>query len=136
MAVNKKEVAKQVFDGLWSQGQLNLIDQICDPGYTAHIPLIGRVDISGLKQAVGVFRKAFPDLRFDVKDIVSEGDKVAVHWIATGTSKGELMGYPPNGKTASVHGLSVIEFKGDRVLRDWAEFDVVELMQSLGVQRS
>jgi steroid delta-isomerase-like uncharacterized protein len=133
-ATDNKQVARQLLEGLWSQGNLQLIDQLCDPGYSAHVPLVGRVDQAGLKQAVGLFRKAFPDLRLEVKDILAEGDKVAVHWTGTGTSKGELMGYPPNGKTASVHGLSVLEIKDGRIVRDWSEFDVVELMQSLGVQ--
>jgi predicted ester cyclase len=42
----------------------------------------------GLRAYWAEFFGATPDLRFEVQDIVAEGDQVAVHWAAKGTFAG------------------------------------------------
>ena len=135
MAANdNKELARKLFEDVWTRGDMKVAEQICDKSYVSQIPLFGRVELSNLKQVIETLKKGFPDLRFEVKDMIAEGDRVAVHWVSTGTSKGEFLGYPPNGKSASIHGLSVIDCKNGRAVRDFVEYDVITLMQTLGVQ--
>ena len=47
-------------------------------------------------------RAAFPDLRFDVEELLPSGDKVVVRARFRGTHQGEFMGMPATGKAVDV----------------------------------
>lgn len=130
---DKKELLRRHYLEVWNEGKVELIDQLLDPQYEGSIPFIGKVDRDGERAAVGMFRKALPDLRFEIQDIVVEGDKGVVSWNVHGTSRGEFLGIPPSGKSETVHGLSLVEFSGDRVRKDITELDLPKLMSLLGM---
>jgi predicted ester cyclase len=71
--------------------------QVLAPEYVEHLPS-GDVTLAQLKKYSGTFFTAFPDIYITIKDIVAEGNKVAmlVNWKAT--HRGEYMGIPATGK--------------------------------------
>src|SRR4051794_38709275 len=52
-----------------------------------------------------VWRVAFPDWEIAPQDMVAEGDRVAVRYIAGGTHTNEFMGFPGSGKRINVTGM-------------------------------
>jgi predicted ester cyclase len=46
--------------------------------------------VRGQQRITEDFRRAFPDLPFDVDMIIAEGDLVAARWTAEGTNSGSL----------------------------------------------
>jgi len=77
-AKENKALVRRLFEEVWNQGKLDVIDEIHDAGFVKHIP--GNPDIhgpEGLKQSVSMFRTAFPDVQFTIEDQIAEGDKVA-----------------------------------------------------------
>jgi len=84
------------------------------------------------------FIDAFPDLRFDVKDIIAQGDKVAVSWIAKGTHSAPLMtsggeSIPATNKRAMVPGCTLYELKNNLVTRQETYWDQVNFLTQLEV---
>jgi predicted ester cyclase len=51
-----------------------------------------------LRAAFGRFSTGFPDLRFTIDEIISEGDKVVMRWTLRGTHLGVWRGIPATGK--------------------------------------
>jgi steroid delta-isomerase-like uncharacterized protein len=133
MASNKDKV-RRLLQEVWSAGQVETIDELVSPDYRGDIPLVGQVDRAGLKATVGAFRRAFPDLSFELQDVLGEGDKVATRWTAHGTSQGEFMGLPASHQRTTVSGFTLSEFHGGKIASDSTEYDVVAFLQSLGVQ--
>jgi predicted ester cyclase len=76
---------------------------------------------------------AFPDLRVDQADSVTEGDKVAFRWIMSGTHQGELMGIAPTGERIVVMGMDIVRTVDGEILDYWGEFDVIGLLRQLGI---
>jgi steroid delta-isomerase-like uncharacterized protein len=134
MVNDVKQIARRTYEELWNKGNLNYIEESFDPDYQGYIALAGKLDREGLKATVTQYRKSFPDLRFDIKDQIVEGDKVMVRWIASGTHKGLFMGQPPTGNPASVHGFTLFEFRNGRVVKDRSEFDELALFKGIGVE--
>jgi steroid delta-isomerase-like uncharacterized protein len=77
---------------------------------------------------------AFPDLRMDPEDVLSSGDKVVARVRVTGTQQGEFMGMPATGRSIDVQAIDIVRFGDDGLAHEhWGVFDVMAMMQQLGV---
>ena len=129
-----KESCRRVIQEAWSQGQLDVVDEVIAPEYVYHEPALGDITgPEGLKQAILTYRTAYPDLTFTIDDIIAEGDLVSVRWTCAGTQKGELMGIPATGLETTATGINVVRFADDKAVEEWGSWDVMGLMQQLGV---
>ena len=131
-----KTVSRRFFEEVFSRGRLNLLDEIIakdhvnsGPGSLPGLPN----GPEGTKQLVTVYRNAFPDVDFTIKEQIAEGDKVVTRWTAKGTHKGELMGTPATGKSATVTGISVDRLVNGKIVESWGIFDQFGMLQQLGV---
>ncbi|MEP6649346.1 MAG: ester cyclase [Lapillicoccus sp.] len=71
-----------------------------------------------LAGAMGL-RAAFPDVRVEVRDMVSENDRVAVRWVARATHTGSLFGEIATGRLVAVDGATVYRVMDGRIAEDW-----------------
>jgi len=87
----------------------------------------------GVRQAMAVYFKAFPDLHFEVDQIIASGDYVVARWRATGTHRGEFNGIAPTNKLVSARGCTVSEIRNGRFAKSATYSDQLALLQQLGV---
>jgi steroid delta-isomerase-like uncharacterized protein len=90
------------------------------------------MDWNRTKQFFAVFWSAFPDISAKIKEMVAEGDKVAIRVINTGTHKGEFQGIPPTSKKVSFGGRDFLTLKDGKIVEQRAGVDMMELMQQIG----
>ena len=135
MSEQNKKAARRLFEELWNDRKLNLADELIAPDYRNHDPNTPDFGAGpdAYKKLVGMYTKAFPDLRLTIDDMIAEGDKVVVRWTSYGTHKGELRGIPPTGKETSVTGTTICRFSGGRIAEQWLVWDTLGLMRQLGV---
>ncbi len=77
-----------------------------------------------IQQAIG-FGKLIPDLRWDIKEVFSDGDRIIVRSEASGTPAADFMGVPHSGKRFSVMTIDIHTVEGGKLVRahhveDWA----------------
>ena len=87
---------------------------------------------------IQLFLDAFPDLRFDIKDIIAQGNKVVVSWVSKGTHNGLLKtasgdSIPATGKKVMVPGCTIYEFRNEMVTRQEIYWDQITLLIQLEV---
>jgi steroid delta-isomerase-like uncharacterized protein len=136
MSEQNKAVSKRILEEVFSQGKLQLIDELVAANFTAYDPSFpgGKVTgREGLRQYVEMYRAAFPDLHFTIHDQFADGDKAATRYTATGTHKGALMGIAPTGKHATVTGITIEHYKDGKAVEVWANSDTLGMLQQLGV---
>ena len=113
------------------------IDELCDPGLVDHNPAPDHEPtLADFKHKIAGFRAAFPDLEYDLQDIIASGDTVATRWVITGSQQQELMGIPAAGQRIRVEGMNFYRLENARVTDIWTQFDGVGLMQQLGAMPS
>ena len=93
-------------------------------------PVTGR---DGLREFARVYISAFPDLHFDITQQFAAGDDVVTCWTATGTHKGPLMGIPPTGRWAEIHGCNVSRFHKGKLAHSLVYWDSAMLLRQLGI---
>jgi steroid delta-isomerase-like uncharacterized protein len=135
-AEENKALARRLIEEMFNRGNLEAADELFAPDYVNHDPGSPeeiRGGPEGIKRYVGVYRTAFPDLQLTIEDQVTEGDKVATRWTGRGTHQGDLMGIAPTGRRATATGITIDRISGDKVVETWTNFDVMGMMQQLGV---
>lgn len=85
-----------------------------------------------LFQHIAFFDAAFPGYWLEEKDVMVDGDKVAVRFNFHGTHKGALMGIPPTGKTVAFEGIIIYRLAEGKIIDHWMQTDSVSLLQQLG----
>jgi steroid delta-isomerase-like uncharacterized protein len=122
------------YNEVMNQGKLEVIDQLVAESYVEHENFPGSAPtFDGLKQTVSAFRHAFPDLRFEVHNIIVENDTAVAYATLHGTHQGEFAGIPPTGKTVAVAGIDTVRFANGKAIEHWGNTDNLGLMQQLGV---
>ena len=87
-----------------------------------------------VKDAIGKWLQAFPDMSAAVHEIVAEGDIVVARYTSQGTHKGPLMGTAATGKKVTFRGVDMIRVKNGKATEVWHEGDDALVLMQLGVQ--
>jgi steroid delta-isomerase-like uncharacterized protein len=80
-----------------------------------------------------MFESAFPDFCYEVEDVISEGDKVAVRDVFRGTHEGDFMGIPATGNSVTMEAIHIFRFEDGRISEHWVARDDLGMMRQLDV---
>jgi predicted ester cyclase len=129
-----KALIRRIPEKAFSQGKLEVLDEVLTPDYIEHVPLPPGVPagIEGLKVYIRQLRSAFPDFRYTIEDEIAEGDKVVQRVTAQGTQKGEFLGIPATGKHVTWDEIHISRVAGGKSVEHWAVQNLQSLMQQLG----
>lgn len=130
-----KAVERRFYEEVWGKMNLTIIDELVAPDVVDHNPSVpgqgpGR---EGFRQTIELIFSAFPDVQITIEDLIAEGDKVVVRWLARGTHQGEFMGIPPTNKRAAAMGIDILLYKGGQRVETWRQWDTLGFMQQVGV---
>lgn len=124
----------QRFYGFWNTGNEDLISQAVASSFFDNTLPKGRPQgPEGLAFASRNFRKAVPDLRCTIEDLVVSDNKATARLSFTGTYKGEFMGRTPTGKPVHFFAIDILHIRNGKIVEDWHLEDNLTLMQQLGV---
>jgi steroid delta-isomerase-like uncharacterized protein len=132
-AENNKATAQRWYEEVFNGGNLSVIDELFSPNFRDYDPVNPAPGLEGVRQVVGMYRGAFPDLHITIEDWVAEGDKVVARFTARGTNKGPLMGMPSTGKQATVAGIDILGFENGKIVAHWGNRDELGMLQQLGL---
>ena len=137
-ALDNKEVIRRFMERAFNQGDLAAVDEHLAPIAVDHQESPGTNFRTHLKQVITGLRRAFPDLHFELHEVLAEGDIVAFRSTMTGTHLGPLQLGPGPAVAASGHTVSVPHMHFVRVIDGkgydlWHLWDTPAMMRQLGV---
>jgi steroid delta-isomerase-like uncharacterized protein len=124
----------EVLQEFFRTGDADLMDSVLAENVVQHIsgqPPEAQ-SLEGFKQLLPALPQAFPDVLFEVENLVAEGDMVAFRLAWTATHQGEFLGIPPTGTRATVTEMHMFRIADGKVVERWGEWDALGLMQQLG----
>jgi predicted ester cyclase len=114
---------------------LATLDELVAPDFVYHNP--GQPEVHTHEQRrqkiIIEFTAAFPDIKYDLKDIIAEGDKVALRYSISATHKGEFMGIAPTNKRVELTSLCMLRLANGKVAEMWVENNSLVMLMQLGV---
>jgi steroid delta-isomerase-like uncharacterized protein len=135
MFEENKTIARKFLEEAWSEGKLDTLDQYVSTDCHLHDPVFPSLTSGkdNLKRHIQMCRNSFPDLRFTVDDEIAERNEVVIHWTARGTHKAPFLGMAPTNKKAEVSGTSIYRLQGGKIVETWSDWNVMTLMEQLGL---
>ncbi len=115
----------------WRTGDADTLDEVGGDDFVHHAPGLPP-DLEGMKQALPMFRAAFPDMRLTEEDMIAEGDRVLDRVTVRGTHEGELMGMPPTGNPVEFTETHISRIAGGKIVERWGQWDAMGIMQQIG----
>ncbi|RME01673.1 MAG: hypothetical protein D6814_01020, partial [Calditrichaeota bacterium] len=113
---NLKSILRSFLEEVWNSGNFSNLENYLASSYEIKDdpgdPWNGKIINEQIfKERVSYSRNAFPDLHFDIQEMIEENDKVAVRWKMSGTHIGDLPQLPATGKTFIISGMTIYYFK-------------------------
>jgi predicted ester cyclase len=129
----RKELSRRTADEIWTQGSLDVIDELFAPDYHGWTPTDGEIHgPAGFRELVERYHAAFSGTTMTADRLVAEGERVTMSWTARGTHTGELMGIAPRGREVTVTGIQVSRVAGGRFVEGYGNFDALGMLQQIG----
>jgi steroid delta-isomerase-like uncharacterized protein len=131
------QIARRVFEA-WNAHDPNRYAALLDPGHvweTDTLPQTVR-GRDAARQTMQMYQGAFPDLHFEIEQMLGSGNHVVTRWRVTGTHRGEFMGIAPTHRRVELHGCTVNEIKNGKSVHAWLYWDSGHLLRQLGVLSS
>ena len=127
-------IAKRWFEDLWTKPDPDLADEIVDPSYAPDWIGIDAKGPEQVKHEIRYFRSVFPDLRYEIVDVIAADDRVWVRYKGTGTQQGEAWGFEATGRQVEFEGVTILYVnpKG-RVIDRWGAFSFYDILADLGL---
>src|SRR5258708_9634553 len=85
-----KALTLEGFERMFNNGELNYLEQAIAPGAVDHQEPEGTDFVAHLKEVIRTLRTAFPNLHFEVHEILADDGIVACRSTMTGTHEGPL----------------------------------------------
>ena len=116
-----RDVVEQLVNDVWNAARLSSVDELVAPDDAAAV-LEFHVDR----------RRSFPDLRYEVVDLLVDGEQAALHWRAAGTQDGPFGPVGPTGRRAEWSGATFFRVVDGRVVETSSVNELLQLLQQLG----
>jgi predicted ester cyclase len=132
---HNRQIIESYFHKIWNEGQLHLLEEIIAPDYINHSASIPNLPKGpkGLFPIIESIRKGFPDLHYEIKDLIITNDDVVARVVMTGKLLGELWGIHPNGKEIEVNQINIERIVNGKIAEHWRVTDELQMMRQLGV---
>lgn len=131
MSEANKELIYRWFEEVWNNKREGAIDEMLT-AETVHHGLGGTetLEIRGLdnfKEFYRAFINAFPDVRVEVLDCITEGDKIAVRCEVAGTHRGDGLGFAATNREVKFTGSGICTVRDGKFVEVWNNFDFLRM---------
>jgi predicted ester cyclase len=133
-AVENKALFRRTYEELLNRGNLDVAHELVAAEFINHEAPPGRDrGPESMRGLTNMLRTAFPDLHFEIEELVAEGDTVAGRLTMSGTHEGPLMGTLPTGRSVRQDHMHFVRFRDGKAVEHWGVRDDLGMMQQLGV---
>ena len=132
IAAANKALLRSFYKEVYVDWNMALVDEVVSPRFTSHDwPDDFPTGPRAFREYYGAIRTAVPDARYEVDDLIAEGDRVAVRWRLLGTHEGVFDGIAPTGRSITLKGIAIYRVEGGMLMERWVVSDLHGLLEEL-----
>ena len=134
MSDELKSRARRIWEEIFPSGD---VDRLADVIAENSIDHSARPDepqgLAGVQQTMLWLGGVFSDQRWEIHQVIGEGDRVVVYCTLHGRQTGDLMGIPPTNREVAMDYVHILRFTDGKAVEHWSVRDDMALMGQLGV---
>jgi predicted ester cyclase len=133
MSEELKAKARRIWEELFPRVDLNGLSDVIAEDSIDHS---ARPDeprgLAGVQETMLWLGRVFSDQRWEIRQVISEGDLVVVYCTLHGRHTGDLMGIRPTNREIAVDYVHILRFSDGKAVEHWGVRDDLALMRQLG----
>ncbi|HUK33498.1 MAG TPA: ester cyclase [Vicinamibacterales bacterium] len=130
IAAENKALVRRFYKEVYVDWNMAFADAVVSPQFTSHDwPESGPTGSKAFRDYYAALRSAVPDARYEVDDLIAEGDKVVVRWRLLGTHKGDFRGIAPTGRQIVLKGIAIYRVQDGKLIERWVVSDLHGLLE-------
>lgn len=133
MTENDRYSIVRFYEEAFNCGNASVIRELVTPDHVSHLPTGDHYGPEGVRIDITCFRTAFPDLRFEIEELIEAPERLVYRFVARGTHDGPFMGVPASGRKVEVQGIGIDRVADGKCVERWVQYDSAGLLQQLGV---
>jgi steroid delta-isomerase-like uncharacterized protein len=106
--------------------------QIFAASFIAHMPGQPPMDRASFEHFVSAVSDGMPGYSFEIHDQIAQGDLVVNRVTWRGVHTGDMAGVPATGRSVELTGINMFRVIDGQVVEQWAELDMLGLLQQIG----
>src|SRR2546421_4039312 len=134
-----KAVVRRFIEERWNQRKLDTADELIAEDCVTH--QLRALEESGgaprspelVKREAAGWLAAFPDLTFELEQMIAADDQVVSRYMIHGTHTGAWCGVSPTGRTIAVPMMTIHRIYHGKIVEDWVLVGTLTLLQQLGL---
>jgi predicted ester cyclase len=128
-----KAAARQTLEESFAAGDVEGFRAAMHPNCINHeAPPGADQGVEGMIQTMLWLKGAFSDRRYEIHQVVGEGDTVVVYCTFHGRHTGEFMGLAPTGRSFASRQVHIVRFQDGKGIEHWAVRDDLAMLRQLG----
>lgn len=130
--LKNKEIIRNLYENMLNNRKYDLLDSVISPDYSG----IGNVEERGVKSFLDTVQAvitAFPDIKWNILDMMADGDKVILRWTWTATNTQPFRGIPASNKTVTDNAIVIYQLKDEKVVNAWIQGDRLGVLMQMGL---
>ena len=138
IAALNKRVIQRLYKEVLVDWNMTLVDELVAPQFISHDwPKDSPTGPQPFRDYYsGIIRSALPDARYEVDDLIAEGDRVVVRWRLLGTHKGSYRDIAPTGKMITLKGIAIYRMENSKLAERWVVTDLYGLLEEMRSESS
>ncbi len=116
----------------YNHGAMDEGNEIFAPDFVAHMPGQPPMDRATFERFVAGVGDGLPSYTYEIHDQIAQRDLVVNRITWRGIHSAELAGVPATGRSVELRGINMFRVSEGRVVEQWAQLDMLGLLQQIG----
>jgi predicted ester cyclase len=133
MASDLKAIARRTLEEIFPNADVAALAQVVHPQVVNHeAPPGAPQGLEGMIQTMRWLARAFSERRYELHQVIAEGDTVVLYCTFHARHTGEFMGLAPTNRPVAVRQVHIVRFQDGKGIEHWAVRDDLGLLRQLG----
>ena len=133
MSATDEAVVRRFYEQMNNERKNELASELFTADHRMHDPQVPCDDGPQGMAAVAATYQNGVNGHWQIEEMFSAGDRVAVRWTGSGTHVGEVNGIPPSGKPIRVDAITIHRMADGKIAETWEVWDTLGFLQQIGV---
>ncbi len=127
-----KKVARRVLEEIFPANDHDALREVISDQFLNHEAPEGTPrGLGAITMFMHILNQAFSEQRWQIEDVIAEGDKVVLRCTHSGVHTGDYFGVPATGRTFAYKQMHIIRIVEGKGVEHWAVRDDATLMRQL-----